>query len=89
MKRSDVAGYDVLCGIDVGKESHFCTALAPDGETELLRRRVAQDERELAALFADLQAMGRVLVVVDQHAGFGALVAACAAATTAGMSGAG
>lgn len=78
MKRNDVAGYEVLCGIDVGKESHFCTALAPDGEAELLRRRVAQDEGELAALFADLQAVGRVLVVVDQYAGFGALVAECA-----------
>ena len=69
----------------MGKESHFCTALAPDGETELLRRRVAQDERELAALFAELQAMGRVLVVVDQHAGFGALVAACARGAGAGL----
>ena len=78
MKRSEVAGYDVICGIDVGKESHYARALSPDGETELLAGRVAQDERELGDLFARLAAMGRALVVVDQYAGFGALVAACA-----------
>lgn len=78
MKRAEAAGYEVYCGIDVGKESHYARALAPDGETELLGRRVPQDERELAALFSELGALGRTLVVVDQHSGFGALVAACA-----------
>ena len=36
MKRVEIAGYEVFCGIDVGKESHCARALAPDGETELL-----------------------------------------------------
>ena len=78
MKRTEAAGYDVYCGIDVGKDSHYARALAPDGERELLSRAVAQDESELAALFADLKSMGRVMAVVDQHSGFGALVASCA-----------
>ena len=75
MKRNEVAGYDVVAGIDVGKDWHYCRALMPDGETELLSRRVAQDERALDGLFADLRAHGRVLAVVDQPSGFGALVA--------------
>lgn len=85
MKRADVSGYGVFCGIDVGKGSHRCVALAPDGETVLLERRVGQDEAELAALFADLAAIGPTLAVVDQHAGFGALVASCARAAGAGL----
>jgi len=85
VKRAEVAGYGVFCGIDVGKESHFARALAPDGETELLARRVGQDERELAALFAELKGLGRTLVVVDQHSGFGALVAACAREAGVGL----
>ena len=64
MKRTEAAGYDVYCGIDVGKDSHYARALAPDGERELLSRAVAQDESELAALFADLKSMGRVMAVV-------------------------
>lgn len=78
MKRSEIGSYEVFCGIDVGKESHCCRALAPDGETGLLSRDVPQDEGEIAALFAELKGLGRVLVVVDQPSGFGALVAACA-----------
>ena len=85
MKRREVEGYEVFCGIDVGKGSHFCRALAPDGETELLSRRVAQDEGELSGLFEELAAMGPTLVVVDQYAGFGALVAACARRAGAGL----
>ena len=85
MKRAETAGYEVFCGIDVGKESHCARALAPDGETELLSRRVEQDERELAALFDDLKAMGRAMVVVDQHSGFGALVASCAREAGVGL----
>lgn len=85
MKRVEIAGYEVFCGIDVGKESHCARALAPDGETELLACRVAQDERELGDLFARLGAMGRTLVVVDQHAGFGSLVAACARGAGVGL----
>lgn len=78
MKRKDVEGYDVFCGIDVGKAGHCCRALSPDGESELLSRVVAQDEAELARLFSDLSGMGRVLAVVDQARGFGALVVAVA-----------
>ena len=85
MKRSEVSGYRVFCGIDVGKGSHHCVALAPDGETVLLERRVGQDEAELASLFADLAAIGPTIAVVDQHAGFGALVASCARAAGAGL----
>ena len=80
MKREDVRGYEVFCGIDLGRESHSCCVMSADGETELARRDVAQDEAELAELFGSVSAMGRALVVLDQRGGFAALAVALARA---------
>lgn len=77
MKRDEIKCYDVFCGIDVGKDEHCAVVLSSNG-TKLLFRKVAQSEVELKTLFADVSALGRALVVVDQYAGFGALVVTCA-----------
>jgi len=71
--------YGVFCGLDVGKESHHCTALAPDGG-KLADRVVANDEPRLRELFELLRAQGEVLVVVDQPSSIGALPVAVARA---------
>ena len=55
--------YDAWCGVDVGKNSHFAVVL--DGNGEVCRRAVGQDERAIRGLLA--QVGGRkALVVVDQ-----------------------
>jgi transposase len=70
-------GYDVYCGVDVGKSFHHVFAV--DGEGEVFEnRRINQDESELTVLFAALAAHGRCLVVVDQPKNIGALTLACA-----------
>ena len=43
MRREEVGCYEVLCGVDVGKDAHCCRAVARDGETVLLARTVGQD----------------------------------------------
>lgn len=80
MKRRELRGYEAFCGVDVGKAGHCCRVVSPDGETELMRRSVAQDEGELSSLFADVASLGRALVVVDQRGGFAALAVTCARA---------
>lgn len=77
MKRDEIKRYDVFCGIDIGKDEHCAVVLSSNG-AKLLFRKVAQSEVELKTLFADVSALGRALVVVDQYAGFGALVVTCA-----------
>ena len=74
MRREEVGCYEMLCGVDVGKDAHCCRAVARDGETVLLARTVGQDEGEISAFLSELSSIGRALVVVDQHGGFGALV---------------
>ena len=80
MRREEVGCYEVLCGVDVGKDAHCCRAVARDGETVLLARTVGQDEGEISAFLSELSSIGRALVVVDQHGGFGALVVTLALA---------
>ncbi|WP_143545839.1 IS110 family transposase [Rhodococcus sp. 14-2470-1a] len=73
----DNTNYQVFCGIDVGKTSHYAVALNRDGE-RLVGLEVYQDEAELRRLFTDLSRHGKVLVVVDQPRNIGALPVAVA-----------
>lgn len=73
MKKSEVAKYELFCGIDVGKARHYAVVLGRDGDDPLMRGPVAQDESELRALFAEVKSMGRALAVVDQFGSFGRL----------------
>ncbi len=70
-------GYDVFCGLDVGKEFHHGTALNRDGD-RVADRVVANDETVLRELFDELAGMGEVLVVVDQPSSIGSLPIAVA-----------
>jgi len=71
--------YAVYLGLDVGKDTHHATALAPDGK-RLHDKALPQDEGKLKALFDSLAVHGPVLVVVDQPASIGALPVAVARA---------
>lgn len=64
-----VNGRSVL-GMDVGKRSHWACLVTPEGEVAL-NRPVANDERELSALFASVPK--GTLLVVDQKRNIGAL----------------
>jgi transposase len=71
------SGYDVFCGLDVGKGVHHAVALDLGG-SRLHDGELPQDERRLRELFVALQGHGRVRVVVDQPATIGALPIAVA-----------
>ena len=58
-------GFDIFCGLDVGKSEHHATALNPAGE-RVFDRPLPQDEARLRELFTALQEHGKVLMVVDQ-----------------------
>ena len=73
------AGFEVFCGIDVARETHHAVALNRDGD-RLVDRPLPNAESDLVKLFDQLQAQGRVLVVVDQLASIGALAIAVARA---------
>ena len=62
-------GKSVL-GLDVGKKSHWACLVTPEGEVAA-NRPVANDEGELAELFASVPE--GTLVVVDQKRNIGAL----------------
>ena len=64
-----VNGRSVL-GMDVGKRPHWACLVTPEGEAAL-NRPVANDERELSALFASVPK--GTLLVVDQKRNIGAL----------------
>ena len=70
-------GFDVFCGLDVGKTEHHATALTATGE-RVFDKPLPQDEAQLRELFTRLQDHGNVLVVVDQPNTIGALPAAVA-----------
>jgi hypothetical protein len=72
-----VAEFDVYCGIDVARETHHVAAVDPSGR-RLVDRPLPNAEPDLRELFAELQAPGQVLVVVDQLASIGALAVAVA-----------
>ena len=55
--------YDTWCGVDVGKNSHYAVIL--DGDGEVGRRAVEQDERAIRELLAQVGKRS-ALVVVDQ-----------------------
>jgi transposase len=69
--------YDIYCGLDVGKFSHYAVAIGVDGE-KLADGEFPQDEVKLSELFNRLTDQGRVLVVVDQPNTIGALPVAVA-----------
>jgi transposase len=69
----------VFVGVDVGKATHYAVALDRAGQ-RLLRRSLPNDEAKLRGLLGELQAIGPVLVAVDQPASIGALVVAVAQA---------
>ncbi len=64
--------YAVFFGVDVGKGEHHAVGLDASG-ARLFDRALPNDEARLRAVFADLAAHGRVLVVVDQPNTIGAL----------------
>ena len=72
-----VAPFEVFCGIDVAREIHHAVALDRSGQ-RLTDRPLPNSEPDLIELFEELQAHGRVLVVVDQLASIGALAIAVA-----------
>lgn len=78
MERREVARYDAICGIDVGKFSHFAVVLDQDCEAERPRMRceVAQNEADIRAFLHRCAGIGRTLVVVDQYGAFGSLIVA-------------
>ena len=63
--------FDVFCGIDVARETHHAVALDPDGQ-RLADRPLPNSEPDLVHLYDELEAHGRVLVVIDQLASIGA-----------------
>jgi transposase len=69
--------YDIYCGLDVGKFSHYAVANRVGGE-KLADGEFPQDEVKLQELFSRLADQGRVLVVVDQPNTIGALPVAVA-----------
>ena len=70
-------GYEVYCGLDVGKSEHHAAALNAAGE-RVFDKPLPQDEQRLRELFTGLQQHGRVLVIVDQPNTIGALPIAVA-----------
>jgi hypothetical protein len=70
-------GYEVYCGLDVGKSEHHAAALNAARE-RVFDKPLPQDEARLRELFTNLQQHGRVLVIVDQPNTIGALPVAVA-----------
>ncbi|RZL75276.1 MAG: IS110 family transposase, partial [Rhodococcus sp. (in: high G+C Gram-positive bacteria)] len=68
----DNSSYQVFCGIDVGKTSHYAVALNRDGE-RVAGSEIHQDEAALRRLFTELTRQGKVLAIVDQPRNIGAL----------------
>ena len=64
--------YAVYCGIDVGKGDHHVVGLDPTGK-RLFDKSLPNDEARLWAVFDQLAARGRLLIVVDQPNTIGAL----------------
>ncbi|AEA29048.1 transposase IS116/IS110/IS902 family protein (plasmid) [Pseudonocardia dioxanivorans CB1190] len=77
MSEPDNTGFEVFCGLDVGKSVHHACALDRNGK-RLHGKPLPNDEAALTEVFIHLAAHGRVLVVVDQPASIGALAVAVA-----------
>lgn len=74
LKRSDIAAFDVFCGIDVGKSSNHIVCLDRHGEEPLINRSIPQSEMEIREVLEEALFHGRPLVIVDQFGAFGRLV---------------
>ena len=70
-------GFDIWCGLDVGKQSHHACALDTAGR-RVLDKPLPQDQTKLEELFTRLEGHSRVLVIVDQPNTIGALPIAVA-----------
>jgi transposase len=77
MRKEDM-GYDIYCGIDIGKSKHYVTALDSSSERRILSSPLRQDEREIEELLNRLCTLGKILVTVDQYGDIGRLVVAVA-----------
>lgn len=71
------SGFDIWCGLDVGKQDHHACALDAAGK-KVFDKPLPQDQKRLEELFDRLLTHGRVLVVVDQPNTIGALPIAVA-----------
>ena len=71
------SGFDIWCGLDVGKQDHHACALDAAGR-KVFDKPLPQDQKRLEELFSRLQEHGRVLVIVDQPNTIGALPIAVA-----------
>ena len=70
--------YDYVIGMDVGKYFHHACVLDIDG-TQVLSKRINQNEKSLRTLFSTFSAHDhKVLVVVDQPNNIGRLTVAVA-----------
>lgn len=70
-------GFDIWCGLDVGKETHHACALDAAGR-KVFNKPLPQDQSKLEGVFSMLAERGRVLVIVDQPNTIGALPIAVA-----------
>lgn len=71
------SGYEVFCGVDVGKTGHHAVGLDVTGNP-LLDKPLPNDESKLREIFGLLTARSRLLIVVDQPNTIGALPVAVA-----------
>lgn len=69
--------FDIVIGLDVGKGAHHAVALDRAG-AKVLDKPLPNDEAALRDIFAELEASGRLLLVVDLAASIGALPVAVA-----------
>lgn len=70
-------GFDIWCGLDVGKQAHHACALDVAGY-KVFDKSLPQDQAKLEDLFRSLSEHGRVLMIVDQPNTIGALPIAVA-----------
>ena len=77
MRKEDM-DYDIYCGIDIGKGTHFLVAFEPVGEKRIMSCPLVQDEAEIRDVLVKLSKLGKVLVTVDQPGCIGRLVVSVA-----------
>lgn len=75
----DYTDIQVFLGLDVGKTSHWATAVDSAGEV-LWSKALPNDQSKIQAIYDKLASYGTILVVVDQPATIGALAVATAQA---------
>jgi len=70
--------YDVYCGIDIGKTTHYVVALGPVSDARIMAGPLEQDEGKLKEVLSRLCSFGKVLVTIDQCGCIGRLVVSVA-----------